>query len=376
MARRGSVNLWIASALAFSIYLGFSLILPLFPFYVVRLGGGGFEIGLLFAAFMFTRALLARPFGKLSDRIGRKKVIVTGMFLYAFLAFLFTLPDDWWGLIFVRLLQGTASAMVWPVGEALVVDSVPAMERSKAISKYILLTNLGAVVGPFAGGGLLYLSQEVWGWDTLASYRLPFYFTSVIALAGAVFGLFLLKDMIKPKGSMREQASAERLVMDSIPARVRRSLTILYVNYFFEGIVMAMGAVVMVLFMEENFGVKDMGLYVANPATRALQADLAPVKVRGRLLGTIQSYMNYGGFVGPLVGGLMWDLFHTRVYDLPGIPLHGDSLPLILASVLGLVPAYLILRYVWEPKRTGKGIRIPWTPNSKNRMERGETPLS
>ena len=57
MARNWKVNLGVASVLAFSIYLGFGLILPLFPLYVEVLGGGGLEVGLLLASFMFTRAL-------------------------------------------------------------------------------------------------------------------------------------------------------------------------------------------------------------------------------------------------------------------------------------------------------------------------------
>ena len=81
MAEKWVKNLIVASALAFCIYLGFGLTLPLFPKYVELLKGGGFEVGILLASFMFTRAFLARPFGRLSDRIGRKKVIVTGMFL-------------------------------------------------------------------------------------------------------------------------------------------------------------------------------------------------------------------------------------------------------------------------------------------------------
>ncbi len=130
----GRRNVNYLASLDFIISLGFGLILPLFPLYVAFLGGGsrevGLEVGILFSSFVLTRALLATPFGNLSDRVGRKRLILIGSFLYTLLAVLFTVPNTWIGLIFVRSLQGVASAMVWPVSEALVIDSCPCLENS------------------------------------------------------------------------------------------------------------------------------------------------------------------------------------------------------------------------------------------------------
>ncbi|MCU0853274.1 MAG: MFS transporter, partial [Thermoplasmata archaeon] len=122
-------NVTYLASLDFIISLGFGLIMPLFPLYLIYLGEGstsvGLQVGILFSSFMLTRALLAAPFGNLSDRVGRKRIILIGSFLYALLAVLFTLPESWFGLMFVRAFQGVASAMVWPVSEALVIDSTP-----------------------------------------------------------------------------------------------------------------------------------------------------------------------------------------------------------------------------------------------------------
>ncbi|MEW5937498.1 MAG: MFS transporter, partial [Candidatus Thermoplasmatota archaeon] len=81
-------NLVLLSLLALIINMGFGLILPLFPLYVKELGGGALEIGFLMASFMLTRAFLATYFGDLSDRIGRKRIIILGTLLYAILAVL------------------------------------------------------------------------------------------------------------------------------------------------------------------------------------------------------------------------------------------------------------------------------------------------
>jgi MFS family permease len=413
-------NLAVSSALAFLIYLGFGLILPLFPLYVEQLGGGGLEVGLLMAAFMFTRAFLARPFGKLSDRMGRKRVIITGMFLYAILAYLFTLPTHWSGLFLVRILQGTASAMVWPVGEALVVDSAPPSKRSRSISIYIFLTNLGVVAGPLLGGAVLYWAQEIRGMELLQSYRAPFIFTSLISLWGAFLGLFFLKDVLKPPKDPLKIRKMELKALKKLRPKIRRSLNFLYVNSLFEGLSWSMGSVIMVFFMARNFGMsardfsilfgaaqgiglvfvllsgvlsdkwrkkpfivygsigsrvstiimaftphfplgrwlaittytgKDIGRQIAMPATRSLQADLVPVRVRGKLIGTIQAFSNIGAVIGPVFGGFVWDLTNGRTYSLPFMNFPGDAIPFLISSFLGIIAGLLVLRYVVEPKR-------------------------
>ena len=409
-------NLGVTSLLAFTIYLSFGLIIPFFPLYVEQLGGGGLEVGILFASFMFTRAFLARPFGKLSDRIGRKRVIISGMFLYAVLAFLYTIPDSWTGLFAVRMMQGAASAMVWPVGEALVVDSVPASRRGRSISTYMLVSQLGFVAGPLIGGGLLFWTQDVLGMSELQSYRVPFYFTSAFSLIAAVVGLIFLRDVLVRKKKEVRTRDEEK----AIRAITRRSLNVLYVNSLMNGLSFSLASVVMVFYMKENFGMnardysllfglsqavglsvvfpvgvladrhlrkpfiiggslvsrvliillslssmipygnwvamvsftlKEMGMQSSIATTRTLQADLVPRAIRGKLIGTIQSFSNVGATVGPIFGGLLWDFAKGRNITLVFFTIPGDSLPFLISAFLGIVAAFLVLRYVYEPPR-------------------------
>jgi MFS family permease len=99
------------------------------------------------------------------------------------------------------------------------------------------------------------------------------------------------------------------------------------------------------------FAVKDAGLYAASPALKSLLADITPARIRGHMLGTVQKYSGIGFVIGSLLSGLTWDLAHQRIFDIFGVPLHGDSLVLLASSLIGIFPLYLILRYVWEPKR-------------------------
>ena len=66
----------LALALSLSILqIGFGIIMPIFPFYIVELGVGATELGILTASFAIARIVLAGPLGRLSDRVGWKPVL-------------------------------------------------------------------------------------------------------------------------------------------------------------------------------------------------------------------------------------------------------------------------------------------------------------
>ncbi|MBE3043742.1 MFS transporter, partial [Candidatus Bathyarchaeota archaeon] len=221
---RKNVN-YLAS-LDFIISLGFGLIMPLFPQYVKLLGGGGLEVGILFSSFVLTRAILSAPFGNLSDRIGRKRLILIGSFLYALLAVLFTVPTSWPGLTLVRGLQGVASAMVWPVSEALVIDSCPVASRGASLSKIVMASNLGMVVGPFIGGGLYFVASQYLGFSVTDSFKFPFYFTAIVALIGAIMVWANVTDAKSPVKDRHKLSFGKLLRPDGMDKQGHRNLKV------------------------------------------------------------------------------------------------------------------------------------------------------
>ena len=92
--------------------LGLFLVLPVFTLYGLRFTSSKFLVGFAFGAYALTMAILQIPLGRLSDRIGRRKVLVLGMTLFSVGSFLCALPalfpHSWqiWELIFGRLVQG------------------------------------------------------------------------------------------------------------------------------------------------------------------------------------------------------------------------------------------------------------------------------
>ena len=239
------------------ISLGFGLIMPLFPLYLKYLAGGtaevGLQVGILFSSFVLTRALLAAPFGNLSDRLGRKRIILIGSILYAVLAILFTIPEDWYGLVFVRAFQGVASAMVWPVSEALVIDSTPAHMRGASMGKLVMGANLGMVIGPFAGGALYALAYYTLGFSEGDSYRFPFYFTSVLALIGAFLTWRYVTDAVAPHEQKTKLSFRALLKPHGLDAQGLRNLRVLYANAAMEGFAISGIGPLMVLFLTFKF---------------------------------------------------------------------------------------------------------------------------
>lgn len=244
------------AALDMIISLGFGLIMPLFPMYVKLLGGGALEVGILFSSFVLTRALFATTFGNLSDKIGRKKLILIGGFLYAFLAVLFVVPESWIGLIFVRSLQGFASAMVWPVSEALVIDSCPSTRRGESLGKIVMASNLGMVIGPFIGGAIYFAANEYMGMSEESSFKLPFYFTALISLVGAILVWIKVVDAKAPSEARQKMTFRKLIHPDGMDRQGLVNLRVLYSNAVMEGFAFSAIGPLMAYYLPERFGIE------------------------------------------------------------------------------------------------------------------------
>lgn len=309
VARR---NVNFLAALDMIISLGFGLIMPLFPQYVKLLGGGAFEVGILFSSFVLTRALLATPFGNLSDKIGRKKLILVGAFLYALLAVLFTVPEDWFGLIFVRGFQGVASAMVWPVSEALVIDSCSQRNRGASLGKVVMASNLGMVIGPFVGGALYFAADEYLGFSQETSFKFPFYFTAAIALAGAVMVWAMVIEM-RPTNATRPRMSFRELMRpEGMDRQGVTNLRVLYANAVMEGFAFASIGPLMAYYLPLRFGIDadltaivvgiamGLGALVAYPSGRLSD------RVGRKRLFVLGSVLSFVGIILIPFGWTLW----------------------------------------------------------------------
>ena len=88
----------------------------------------------------------------------------------------------------------------------------------------------------------------------------------------------------------------------------------------------------------------------SQPAMRAIQADVVPWNLRGKLFGTIQAFFNAGATIGPIVGCARFAYFSLILIPLGPFILEGLVVPFWLASGLGLIGAFLLWKYVEETK--------------------------
>ena len=123
-----SIDKKIFGTLFFSIFAavtGVGIVVPLLPVYAHDLGAGGLAIGFIFGSFALSRTFFLPYFGRLSDRKGRKRLIVIGLFSYACLSLAFMLAQNVTALVAIRFFQGIASSMMMPAIQAYVGDITP-----------------------------------------------------------------------------------------------------------------------------------------------------------------------------------------------------------------------------------------------------------
>jgi len=152
----------IFGTLFFSIFAtvtGVGIVVPLLPVYAHHAGASGFAIGLIFGSFSISRTLFLPYFGRLSDRKGRKPLIVPGLLAYALISVLFIASTSVTSLIVIRFFQGIASAALMPVIQAYVGDITPRGREGVTLGFFNLSMFLGLSFGPLIGGAI----RDSWG---------------------------------------------------------------------------------------------------------------------------------------------------------------------------------------------------------------------
>lgn len=188
--------------------LGFGLVIPFLPLYAEHLGGTPFVAALLGTAYAAMQFVFAPIWGRLSDRVGRRPIII-GTLLANAGAYLFLgLAGSVGALFAARLLAGIASGNI-PTAQAYIADSTPPERRARGMGLIGAAFGLGFVLGPALSGIML------WRWHNPA---LPAQVTAGLAAANCVWAYFSLPESLKPG------QAAERLPFNGRVQRMVRAL--------------------------------------------------------------------------------------------------------------------------------------------------------
>ncbi|NSW88619.1 MFS transporter [bacterium] len=198
-----------------------SIIISVLPFHAKMLGAGPFLVTIYISTFSFIQ-FFASPFlGKLSDKFGRKPLLVSSSFAdlisHLIMSFASTLP-----LLFAsRLIAGLFSCNI-SVGSAYVSDLTTSEERTKHVGRFNSAYSLGFAIGPLIGG---YLA----GSDSLS----PNYFnSSIFAAIINIINLFILIFFLQPTKTKIVSNYLDKKKDSIFSLLKKRNLTYLFILYF------------------------------------------------------------------------------------------------------------------------------------------------
>jgi MFS transporter, DHA1 family, tetracycline resistance protein len=269
---RGYWTIWTTVAIDL---VGFGIVAPLLPLYAKRFGASGLVTGALFASFSLAQMIFAPLLGRLSDRIGRKPVIIMSLFGTAVGSLLTGLAGSLPLLFVGRIIDGASGASV-SVAQGAVTDIAPAARRAKLLGMLSAAFGVGFVLGPAIGG--------------LASFgspRLPFMIAAAIAAINGVVALRRLPETrsIHPTG-------------DATPVGSRRSSLLLLAFIGFLSIT-AFGAFEA---MFSRFGAARFRLTEGSVSVVFVGVGIWLVIVQGGLVGKVTARI---GSRRALQGGLL-----------------------------------------------------------------------
>lgn len=376
--------------------LGFGIIIPLLPFYVRSLGGSAETVGFILASFSFTQ-LVATPFlGRLSDRMGRRRVILVSLAGNAAAMGLFALATHTsllWMLFVSRILAG-ATAGNLAACQAAIADVTKGEARAAGMGRLGAGIGLGMVLGPVLGSsvshigpwapplaaaamaladlvGAFFLMPETRApqpttsapsgptttlWETLTQRRLVtvllLYFTTFLYLTNMQVALALLTNArlgwtAKEIGHVFALFGLTSLVVQGgLIGRLTRafgSIPLVIVG----SLTSATGLTVIALSYHAaplvlGFLLLALGLGMVTPSLSTIAAEYAGSERQGAVLGFAQSSGGLARTVGPMFGGLLF----ARV---------ATGAPFFAGAASALVAAGLAVSLAVGAKRRGAG---------------------
>jgi multidrug resistance protein len=171
----------IIAVLLMTTFIGFGIIIPVLPEIVSH-----FHLNMLLAVYSAVSFVMSPLWGRLSDRVGRRPVILLGIIGYSVSFFILGLAwDTLWLLYLSRMLGGLFSGALMSSAVAYVADITTEENRTKGMGLVGMSIGLGFIFGPAAGGLL-----SVFG------YSVPFFTSAALSAVTFVFIWFMLKESL------------------------------------------------------------------------------------------------------------------------------------------------------------------------------------
>ncbi len=218
--------------------LGFGIIIPLLPFYAESFGASALAIGLLGTSFSLMQFLFSPIWGRWSDQIGRKPIILIGL-LGSCLSYVTMAVAGSLTLLFVaRIVGGIAGANI-PTAQAYIADVTTPENRARGMGLMGAAFGLGFIFGPAIGGLLSRFSPET-----------PMWFAAALCFANFVAAWFLLPESRVVNALTRSLGRMEAFRH----ARTQPTLLLILALYFIVTMAFSAFEATFALFTEARFG--------------------------------------------------------------------------------------------------------------------------
>jgi multidrug resistance protein len=252
--------------------LGFGIIIPLLPYYAETYGATGFTVGLLSTSFSFMQFVFAPLWGRFSDRVGRRPVLLGSLLLTSGSYVLFALAGSLPVLFVSRILAGIAGATI-STAQAYIADTTSREERTKGMGMIGAAFGLGFIFGPALGGIL-----SRWG------YSVPAFAAAAIALAAAVFAYFRLPESLPAEARVETEMRMHHPAASLLEAIRRPRVGPVLVLFFIGTLCFSAMESTFALFGEHGYGLGPQGvgyiLAFVGVLSAALQAGLVGALAR------------------------------------------------------------------------------------------------
>ena len=389
--------------------LAFFLPQSFYPMYITSLGATVASVGIFISAFTLSSAIFSPIIGRLSDRVGRKKLILYGLAGDVLFGVLTGIVPSWKWLLVVRLLNGAISVAATLPTEVLIIDSSPLQNRGEILGFTSACAMAGRWTGPVFGGTIQWISKYL-GLSLSNSYRIPYFVDSLLAVFTLVLVAWKVVDSntsktetieIKHKKSkMNLTTSMKAMLFLAFTYGGALGLTmplsaLLYSDKFGVepvtiGIIISLTGLVglvsswiagkfsdkagrkPVLTIGEGLGrlmgfllplmpsvnltalchfFRKTGFSIGKPAMEGLKADITPYETRGEFFGYYQIAYLIGDITFPVIGTYLYSKYFQSRFNFAGLIFPGYSLPYFLSSTIGLVGLISVLIFVKPTKK-------------------------